>query len=261
MDVIPRYELRRAMSKGSVVRYALAALRGKTCTVKISDHKVTLRTKSTDLEVAVENLGKEFELPLSYLSQDFDGFVIDAGGYIGTSALMFASHLPHSKIISLEPSPENYRMLKENIRKYANITAINAALCLDKTKPRTLRDRGTGAWGYTIVDHPADAADAGALSSCEVVSMDQIIKDYGPNIGLMKLDIEGGEYELLQNSDDWLPHVEVLVIELHERIVPGIEDLFQTACSERDNFPLDGEKVMSVRRDPSAQPAPLRSGA
>ena len=40
---------------------------------------------------------------------------IDAGGYIGTTAILYAQLYPQAKIIVIEPMPENLEMIRKNI--------------------------------------------------------------------------------------------------------------------------------------------------
>ena len=61
------------------------------------------------------------------------------------------------------------------------------------------------------------------------------------------LDIEGAEAEVLADSGLWVDRVRVLVAELHEWIVPGVQATYAAATTERSNRPLSGEKVMSIR--------------
>jgi predicted O-methyltransferase YrrM len=41
--------------------------------------------------------------------------VVDAGANIGLASLWFANQYPKAKIVCIEPDPENFRILKENL--------------------------------------------------------------------------------------------------------------------------------------------------
>ena len=73
-----------------------------------------MRTNSPDLKVAIRTLFKsEFEnIELSNVS-----FIIDAGAYIGSSAIFFAEKFPNATIVAVEPEIGNYAMLLKNIEE------------------------------------------------------------------------------------------------------------------------------------------------
>lgn len=55
--------------------------------------------------------------------------------------------------------------------------------------------------------------------SLQIVSLDEIIKDYG-KMGfipfIVKIDIEGYEQELFSSNIDWIDNIPVIIIELHD---------------------------------------------
>ena len=54
--------------------------------------------------------------------------------------------------------------------------------------------------------------------------------------------------QLLNCASDWLDRTELVIIELHDWIVPGVENTFMEKASNRGNFKLPGEKHLSFRR-------------
>ena len=47
---------------------------------------------------------------------------------MGTAAIVFSEMYPKAKIITIEPSLDNFDILQRNIAKYKNIKAIHGAL-------------------------------------------------------------------------------------------------------------------------------------
>ena len=207
---------------------------------------ITVRTSSPDLKVALSCLGGEFEALCSAVPALEHNVIIDAGGYIGAAAIFFAQKYPEAKVVTLEPSKENYAMLVRNTRKWCNIIPLNAALAAEPGQ-LTLHDRGTGQWGFTLVGNAADRPTS-VLDTVDCITVDQILRKVGAKgIDLFKIDIEGGEHALLGKNADWIEKTNAICIELHDRIVAGCTDRWNISVSGRKNFKLDGEKYVSLR--------------
>jgi len=69
-------------------------------------------------------------------------------------------------------------------------------------------------------------------------------------IDILKLDIEGAEKELFaDNTELWLPKVNIVVIELHDWLQEGCSQAFYAAFNldEWDEY-KEGEKVVMIRK-------------
>jgi FkbM family methyltransferase len=136
-----------------------------------------------------------------------------------------------------------------NIAPYRNIIAINKALS-DTNGTVSLIDRRTGAWGFSIVEKPADTATSTFIHEVQTTTVPEIITDFGSTgIDLLKLDIEGAERDLFISSPLWVKSVRVLFVELHDRIAPGCVAAFARATIGRKNTFGTGEKVLSSLGD------------
>lgn len=217
----------------------------------VGDTRIHLRTCSPDLLVARSSLMGEFDAVSQTFPHDQDGLIIDAGGYIGTSALAFARMYPNATIVVVEPSSDNLAVLRKNVAGKPRIHVEHAAMMpAPATGTITLKNRGTGDWGFTIVPDPKDRA-ATAIEQVPGICVEQILEKYGyPEVMILKMDIEGGEYELLRQPG-WLARTRALFIELHERIVPGINEAFEAANAGRMVSRTDGEKLISLSTESS----------
>lgn len=197
------------------------------------------------MAVARSCLFGEFDAAIEATRPLQHNFIIDAGGYIGTAAVAMARAFPNATIVTLEPSITNFNVLSKNVAPFKNIVAMNKALGPTETT-MMLRDRGTGGWGFTLVERPSDSADAAPLHTIEVTTIPALTKTFAaPGIDLLKLDIEGGEYALLKERPAWIDSTRVIFAELHERIIPGCEEVFYHAMKGRSNR-TSGEKVLSI---------------
>ncbi len=216
--------------------------------VKLFKKKIYIRKNTPDLIVAISSLGKEFKSLKYLLPFDFDGLIVDAGAYIGTASLALNDLYPNATIIAIEPSSSNLSVLKRNISKFKNIKIIHSALTSESGNLIDLRNRSTGEWGFTIVQKPQDKLNANVIEKISSISLKEIMKDkIVKEIGILKLDIEGGEMDLLKNSLSELEKSRVIVAELHERIIPGVQDKFFKFSKNRILIKDDGEKYISIR--------------
>ncbi|MEH6836208.1 MULTISPECIES: FkbM family methyltransferase [Falsihalocynthiibacter] len=220
--------------------------------VCVGGQDIYVRPGTSDLRVAFQNLRTEFDILSDLLPKDFSGLIIDAGGYIGTAALQLARMYPAATIITIEPSSQNYAMLLRNVSAIDRIVPINAALHTEAGQSLELVDHGTGEWGFSIM-----ASDTGCSSMeiVQTVSLPEIAARYpSMRIGIIKIDIEGSEKDLFENSDKTLSTAEAVFIELHDRMVPGCTELFRNFSRDRWILNAGGEKLLSLRKQSNDAP-------
>jgi FkbM family methyltransferase len=215
--------------------------------VSIRSRKIHIRPCTPDLPVVTECFSGEFQIAIAHATPLRHGLIVDAGGYIGASSIVFASAFPDALVISIEPSRANYKLLCRNVARFPNIVPINSALGAH-VGSAPLVDRGTGEWGYSIVPAPFDCPFPQGLHDTNIITIPSILEHYQKDgIDLLKLDIEGGEFELLKERPSWVSNVRVIIAELHERIVPGVTSAFTDAMFGRRQIETDGEKILSLR--------------
>jgi FkbM family methyltransferase len=219
--------------------------RRRVVAIDVLGRRIHIRTASADLRVALATLGGEFGGLRLAFPRSRSGLILDAGGYIGTAAIALAEMYPEATIVTVEPSRENFRLLERNIAGYQNIVARHAALVPDGAGEEVaLMSRGTGEWGFTLVDRPRDRP-ARFSEKVPSVTIGRILTEHGlSRIMICKMDIEGAEAPLLRQPG-WLDKVDILMIELHERIAPGCEAAFWEASRGRFVSPC-GEKLIAV---------------
>lgn len=250
--VAPFLALARGSGIVAALRFVALSAIGvrRAMQVRLFGVTLTLRTASPDLGVAMATLNQEFEVIAKDVASSRRGLVVDAGGYIGTAAIRLAQLFPGARIVTVEPSRENFALLVENVRPFPNIVPLNAALTAEGAAPTlTLFDRGTGEFGFTIVGDAADsAARGGARQMYEVPTydMNRLMREHdAASLLFLKLDIEGAELDLLRGGRSWLDRVEVVMVELHDRIVSGCSEAFETATRGRASMRRCGEKRIS----------------
>ena len=123
--------------------------------------------------------------------------IIDAGGYVGDTALLFSSYTDKN-IHVFEASPSNMDIIRETIRlnHLDNIVPVSKALGEKSgTATFSLGERNScnslvERPGYNYPDH----------IEVPVVTLDDYVRENDLEVGLIKVDIEGGEQLLLKGA-------------------------------------------------------------
>ena len=183
----------------------------------------------------------EFKLPV----QIHPKLIIDVGAYTGLSTLYFAQEYPEAKIIAVEPEDSNFEILEKHTRNLKNVSRIKAGLWNKETYLKII-DTGTGKWGFKV-----EEAAENDNYDIKAVTVDKLLKDSGfTHIDILKLDIEGAEKELFSdNYQSWLDKVNIIVLELHDRFIPGCSDALYSAINPEDwEEYKSGEKLILIRK-------------
>ena len=215
----------------------------KPLSIHLNGYHFNVRPYTSDLVVAYASFcNKEF----AGIYCESPRWIIDAGANIGASSVFFAAKYPDATIIAIEPEESNYLLLEMNVRQYPNVIPVKAALW--KTQERiSILETLSGKWGYTVVKESLeDVRSTKQMVKC--VTVKSLMDEYAiDNIDLLKMDIEGSEKAVLENSSEWINSVSILTVELHDRICVGCEKAFQLATRNYKRFARDGEKFTAYR--------------
>jgi FkbM family methyltransferase len=169
---------------------------------------LTLRPFAGDLFVLYEVLAfNAYHIAPSLLPADKVRVVVDCGANIGITSLFLAARYPGATILSVEPHPENFALLKTNVSQVSRILPIRA--CLTGAPQGAVRfTTDHCAWGNRIATD-----DRGVL--VPAITIEELCKQNGiEKIDLLKLDIEGAEEQVLENGT-FLARTEHIIAELH----------------------------------------------
>jgi FkbM family methyltransferase len=182
--------------------------------------------------------------------------IIDAGANIGLSAIYFANRFPRARIICVEPDAENFSLLTRNVAPYPNVVAVQAALWRENTTVELTSGDGN-YWGFQTHAHAAPATSRGRVPA---ITVERLMADHRlDRVDLLKLDIEGAEKEVLEASASWIDRIEVMVVELHERLKRGCDAAFAAAARPFEWRCERGEHVFVARdgwQGPEFRPRP-----
>lgn len=210
--------------------------------IHIGGVEVTVRTSTPDLRVAIHSL---FDKEYDAIRCPDPKTILDAGANIGTSAIFFARKYPNAKILAVEPEAGNFELLQKNVRNYKNVIPVKAAIW-GSPGMRMVQNRFTGSWGFTVSETHKKSQATGQEVEC--VTIPSLMKEYGmERIDLLKMDIEGGEKDVLENAADWIDRVGVMTVELHDRICMGCDRAFYLATKDFVRFEKSYDKVTAYR--------------
>lgn len=167
-------------------------------------------------------LRKAYDIDTNFLPKT----IIDGGANIGLTSIFFASKYPSANIIAIEPAGNNYQLLQQNTKPYKNISCLQAAIWHANTRLQ-LNDTGRGDNSFTVSAN-TNTGTVDAITIKDIMQANQF-----DCIDILKLDIEGAESHVFNdNFEYWLPKTKVLIIELHPKISPNVNDIVTKAINQ-----------------------------
>jgi FkbM family methyltransferase len=169
-------------------------------------------------------------------SYDFPGIrwpavrsVVDVGANIGAATLWFAGQAPLARVVAVEPDPQVWPLLKENVEAnqlQGRVQIVQAAMGATSGTARLAPGR------YSIETRLAPTAtDQGHVAT--VMTLAELLEQARmPAVDVLKLDCEGVEYDvLLSAGDSVLGRIGAIVGEYHPVVGRERQDLHRCLSS------------------------------
>jgi len=206
-------------------------------------HPLYLRLRTTDISLFWDILvNDEYDWKPNLMPR----VIVDAGANIGLTSVSFANKYPEAKIFAVEPESSNYEILTKNTAAYPNIVPVHAALWKDN-EDLNLVNPGGGHWGFQA----RELAQTDYREKCKHVvgmTVDKLMSDYRVSyIDILKVDIEGAEKEVFEDSSRWIDRVGVIMIELHDRLKVGCSRSVYSAVRDFECEWRKGETTVLAR--------------
>jgi FkbM family methyltransferase len=135
--------------------------------------------------------------------------IIDCGANIGISTIYFKRLYPKAKIIAFEPDPVLFSMLSKNISNFSfeNIEIHQAAIWTNDHGVSFLQEGG----------HSGKVLELGGHDNKISVSSFQLKKilNFFESIDMLKIDIEGAEFDVLFDCGEYLSKCKNVFVEYH----------------------------------------------
>lgn len=135
--------------------------------------------------------------------------IIDCGANIGLSIIYFKRLFPEAKIIGFEPDEKIFKILEENLSQFEfqDIALENKAVWVHN---EGLNFRTDGAVGGNLLEKEDTSGTAVKTAR---------LNDYlDQDINFLKIDIEGAEFDVLNDCRDLLVNVENIFVEYHSSL-------------------------------------------
>jgi FkbM family methyltransferase len=184
-------------------------------------HPFWARTGTSDVATFDEVfVAREYDLPFTNFSPLH---ILDLGANVGYASITFATRWPRARVLAVEPDAHNATLLARNTRAWPRIECFRAAVWARPARV-CIANPSAAPNAFRMAELPDTPEE-----TVEAYTIPQLLEFMGcDRLDLLKMDIEGAEAEILRHSSEWLDHVDTMVIELHDRIVPGCaEALFE----------------------------------
>lgn len=164
------------------------------------DNRVTLHFRDEDMEdvtVLLRDNGGSVEEMASFLSLASSARVLfDIGAAKGLFSEIFCLSDPVRRAVAFEPSPA----LADSAAALIAANGCDPRIHLRRCAVGAEAGRQTArlyTWGYVGVDAPEGPDDGGTTVEVEMTSVDREVEQLGIEPDLLKIDVEGYEYEVL----------------------------------------------------------------
>ncbi len=148
--------------------------------------------------------------PLSGL----ESVIVDAGANVGFFTLFAARNCPQARVLAIEPSPETFGRLVENVEKNNFADRVRCLpICLAESEGvRQMKVVRSRSQLQRLL--PLSSTDPGAIP-VQAMTLGALLSEI-PSVDLLKMDIEGGEYEVLLGAGmETLRKIRRLILEYH----------------------------------------------
>lgn len=182
-----------------------------------------------------------------------DGDIVDVGANIGAFTLDVARRYPGSTVHAYEPDATSCARLRENVA--ANGLASRVRVwneAVSASEGTMILRSGSGS---VLASAYAKPDQDEVLREVPAVTLTTVMARASGRVGLLKLDCEGAEADIVDAAPSAAACAEYIVAEYHEELVPGVLARLERALAPR--FEVRAERtsrcgpLLRARRRPS----------
>ena len=153
----------------------------------------------------IDHLLEEYLVKNISLDIDKNDVIVDIGANIGEFSLGINKLLKTENIISIEPDPTEFAVLQRNLNDFKKIKIYNYALSKKNSEMTFYLNNNSG-------DSSLDNKSENKII-VKTKTLDHLLKDE-KSIGLMKLEAEGHEPEVLEGSEETLKKTKYITVDV-----------------------------------------------
>lgn len=131
--------------------------------------------------------------------------IIDCGAHVGLASLYFASRYPSAKIYAFEADPDIHTLFEANIQN-ANLNNVTSY-----AKAVWIHGKGVA---FDQSGDDSGHIDQESNNLVPSMRLKNFVSDF-EKIDMLKLDVEGAEFEILEDCLPVLDRVQKIIIEVH----------------------------------------------
>ncbi len=166
----------------------------------------------------MQHIHRSIRLARRLPDQDF--IILDIGGGIGATLRLFRKNFPTKRIIVFEPVAESFRTISEKFGNDPNTQICNAAAGNENSKKEiNIANRVTSSSLLPLaaetesVFYNEKSLGLNRNETIEIVRLDDFLTSVSGNFGIMKLDVQGFEMNVLQGAQETLKRTSVVLLE------------------------------------------------
>lgn len=212
---------------------------------------VVLRKSNSDIGVFNQIFFlKEYKVVVDLLhaekSKDLN--IVDVGANIGLTSIFLRTFFPKSNIVCLEPEKSNIAMCEENFKKngLSDIKIIPKGMWVENTHLYASNSFRDGlSWSFSLSSQKNNESD----QPIETITLDKLMEDHDlSKIDVLKIDIEGGEKDLLHNESFMscmAKKVRLTIMEIHPEVI-GYEESMAILRGKGFLVFASGESIVGI---------------
>jgi FkbM family methyltransferase len=152
--------------------------------------------------------------------------IIDVGSNFGMSVFFFKYLYPNSTIIAFEPTPAIFELLKKNVQENGlqNVEVMNEAIVGQSGLEHVdifVDPSGQDSATNSIVNNSGHGGTHTRTISVKATTLSSYLKGEAV-CDILKMDIEGAEFGVMEEIEPYLNKVNCISIEIHQS--PGAEN-------------------------------------
>jgi FkbM family methyltransferase len=217
-----------------------------------SRDKVMVRPTQSDLFAAAQVFGwEDYQLSnsvierLNNLAKSWRAagdvpVIIDGGSNVGYASVYFANRFPEALVLAIEPDPDNFAMLQQNISQHENIRPMHGALWHDESGVELKRE-ASGGWSTSTIP----SRNNGGIPSWRIEALLRQVPR--SRVLILKLDIEGAERQVCDASPQTIRTAPCVIVEPHDydRVGRGcLTPLFKAISGKEVDTLVQGDALV-----------------
>jgi FkbM family methyltransferase len=181
--------------------------------------------------------------------------IIDVGANIGVECFRFRAMHKNAKIIAIEPSARNFRILKSNFEKDSKAFLVEGALWKSSGNLEISRNQAETHESWRLENDNSWDPQLKNIELIRTYTLGEVIELSGTGktkIDILKIDIEGAEAVVFcEGENEWLSQIQVIIMEMPDNDSPGsFQRIMNTLDSKRleYNSYISGENIVLIRK-------------